>query len=583
MKTITDQDASKMFSQLDLNNQLIQKYLPSVTKNHKPFAKDEFIEMSISDIREELKNWFTWIQNFTKFEMSRLLNLVTSVKGVFNIREESISVHLPENWNNTWVDLSMTRINFWTQYIHPLLTNRVEEIIKIRWGDSLADLKSHIINLLVKMSNEKFDYPEHDLKWFIWKDSPTDIPQKLSKSTGIINMKRSLLMKARGYSPNLVDLCANIDTSLHTLLLDLEQYLYESERVSSITMTEELLTTNILSVFDKFSDRSIIQEELQRISAVMIENLIQFIKDECINEFPKCGKRDINIIFLARFLQAFLSLSLNLNKCFILSKIPGLTMTNLKWQNVCEKVRHESILIWSIFAENYRKNIQEHLKKYLTYESIDGLSVDTIISEWEKVTIEEEAEEGKRINSEILVPYQPSASLEVFLAEITKELNKTIPHTIPKKVFHEIIENIVQELFKYYEKVSKSENLQQKQAFQLLLDIKYVTLLMVQRENKVLIDKSQEIVNNLVAKIDPFDSDVFYPFIHANVKKSVQRSLVSHSELIFIMIYFSCILFVRLFIKVYRFTFILKYFLIINLLSVSFDKILICRIHLRLF
>lgn len=515
-----------MLSQLDLNNNLIDKYLPSVTKNHKPFAKGEFTEISTAEIHEILENWFNWIKKFANNEITKLLNLVTSVKGIFNIREESILVNLPENWNNMWTDLSIKQINFWTEYYHPLLTNRVKEIIKIRWNDSLSNLKEQIIDLLLKFNNEKFDYPEHDLRWFIWKDSPSDIPQKLSKNTGGIDVKRSLLMKARGYSPNLVSLCKNIDTNLHTLLLDLEEYLYDNENVTSITSTEDLLKINLSSVFDKFNDRSLIQEELQIISQLMIDELIKFINENCINNYPNYGKLNINIIFMARFLQALTTLSPNLNKCFTLSKISGLTITNIKWQNVCDKIKDESIKIWSIYAKNYRNNINDYLHKYLLNDNIYGLNVSNIITEWEKVIIEEEAEEGKRIKSEIYVPYQPSVSLDKFLSEITKELNKIIPHTVPKKVLHEIIEYIVQELFKYYDKVTKNDNLREKQAFQILLDIKYVTLLMVPRENKILVDKSQEIVNNVLAKIDPFDSDVFYPFIHANVKKSVQRSMV---------------------------------------------------------
>ena len=85
---------------------------------------------------------------------------------------------------------------------------------------------------------------------------------------------------------------------------------------------------------------------------------------------------------------------------------------------------------------------------------------------------------------------------------------------------------IAGELFDYYENAAKDCELRQKQAFQILFDTKYVTLLMVSRENKKLVERSMQACNNVLAKIDPFDSDVFYPFIHTNVKKSVQRTLV---------------------------------------------------------
>lgn len=91
---------------------------------------------------------------------------------------------------------------------------------------------------------------------------------------------------------------------------------------------------------------------------------------------------------------------------------------------------------------------------------------------------------------------------------------------------HQIIENIVTELFNYYLDASKNVDIKQKQAFQLLYDIKYCTLLMVPRENKILNELSIRTCESMLAKIDPFDYDVFNPFIQINIKKSVQRSLV---------------------------------------------------------
>lgn len=96
-----------------------------------------------------------------------------------------------------------------------------------------------------------------------------------------------------------------------------------------------------------------------------------------------------------------------------------------------------------------------------------------------------------------------------------------------RKVLHEIIESIATELLNYYFTASINAKLSQKQAFQVLFDIKYSTLLMVSRENKALSELSTKACDSVLSKIDPFDYDVFDPFVHTNVKKSVQRSLAS--------------------------------------------------------
>lgn len=98
-----------------------------------------------------------------------------------------------------------------------------------------------------------------------------------------------------------------------------------------------------------------------------------------------------------------------------------------------------------------------------------------------------------------------------------------------RRVLQQIIEKIITELFNYYLNSLKNIDLRQKQAFQVLYDIKYCTLLMVPRENKILNELSSKTCDAVLAKIDPFDYDVFNPFIHINIRKSVQRSLVSIS------------------------------------------------------
>lgn len=429
-----------MLCKLDLDKDLLGKYLPIVTKNHKPFEKDQFIDLLPSDLSKSVQNWLEWIREFTSREVPKLLNIVTSIKGIYNIREESLAVVLPENWGQMWSELPLPIPNFWAAFYQPLLTMRVKTIIVDKWTEALKSLKTNISVLINKVNNDKFEFPEHDLRWLVWKDSLCDIPQKLSK-TGGLDAKRSLLMKAWGYSPNVVKLCEDFDKNLHILLLDLEQYLYESERIPSVKT--DLLAMSLSSISDKFVDRSEIQENLQDVSATMIEDLVKFIRNEYIAKEPKYGRREVNAIMMARFLQALTALCPSLNKCFTLSKLSCFVMTNVKWQCICDHVKEESICVWMVWAAYYKIKVHEHRNRYLTHETLEGYRISSIISEWEKVTIEEEAEDGKRIRSEIFVPYQASGHLQKFLAAVTKDLNNLIPHTVPKYVTSTYVNRLI--------------------------------------------------------------------------------------------------------------------------------------------
>ncbi|KAG7200581.1 hypothetical protein KM043_001141 [Ampulex compressa] len=523
---VQDQEAYLLFCRLDINQDLLDEYLPSVAKCHRPFAQDTQDNFSLVELQENVKTWLEWINEFCGREVTKLLNLIVSVRGLYNVREEAIGINLPENWNSIWEELGLPKVSFWVEFFQPMITKRAKSIISDKWSESFFCLKTNVSELLDKMVHDKFEYPEHDLRWFVWKDSPNDIPQKLTKN-GLLDNKRSLLMKTKGYSPNLVKLCQVLDESLYSLLSDLEQYLYETER--TVTVKDEPLSTRIFLVSNTFSDRSEVQEHLQTVSCSRIEEFVDFVKKYCVSEKPEHGRKDVNAIVLARFLLALTTLSVNLNKCFTLSQV---TMTNLKWQSVCDKLKEESTFLWSIWAKAYRSRIQEHRRKIMAREPLDGLRIQLIISEWEKVTIEEDSGEGKRIKSEILVPYQPSIRLQKFLTAVAKDLNRVVPHTLPRKVLYEIVESVAKELLDYCLEVSNSADLRQKQAIQVLFDVKYCTLLMVPRENKALVDLSSRATEGLLAKIDPFDYDVFDPFISTNVKKSVQRSLLIFGNLV---------------------------------------------------
>nr|XP_012153451.1 PREDICTED: conserved oligomeric Golgi complex subunit 1 [Megachile rotundata] len=529
IKKVQDQETYSLLSQLNLDQELLKEFLPPVIKQHKPFAIETPENFSLPDLQKSIKSWLEWVSKFCNNEVINLLNLVVSIKGLYYVREEAVSINLPENWNAIWEDLSLPRITFWVEFFQPLISHRVKSIINDKWIESTSVLKSDVVELLSKVIHDKFEYPEHDLRWFVWKDSPSDIPQKLTKNGGLDN-KRSLLMKTKGYSPNILKLCESFDTSLQALLSDLEQYLYETERVMSIK--NNLLSTNIYLISDTFSDRTEIQEHLQTVSSNMIEEFVNFVRSTCVNDKPEHGQRDINAIVMARFLLALTLLCSNLNKCFTLSKVSGLTITNVKWQSVCDKLKEESTSMWSIWARMYKSKISEHREKFISKEPLGGFPIHLVISEWEKITIEEDSGEGKRIKSEILVPYQPSIQLQKFLTAISKDLNKIIPHTLPKRILHEIIEDTAMELLNYFATTSQNTNLSQKQALQVLFDIKYSTLLMVPRDHKTLSDLSTKSYDSVVAKIDPFDYDVFNPFIYTNVKKSVQRSLLILGNLV---------------------------------------------------
>lgn len=141
------------------------------------------------------------------------------------------------------------------------------------------------------------------------------------------------------------------------------------------------------------------------------------------------------------------------------------------------------------------------------------------------IKIEEKDEEGNAIESTIKVPACPSLKLQEYLYAISRILDEVVPHTLPSEIHTTFIENTISITLAHYNKVirEKETDINQRCALQLLMDVRHLTLLMVPRENKKAMDMSHDICEFLRQKIDPFDYDVFYPYIQSNLKRSVQR------------------------------------------------------------
>lgn len=123
---IKDQEAYSLLSQLDLDQDLLEEFLPSVTKHHKPFVQDVPKNFSLSALQHSVKSWLEWVNDFSNLEVTKLLDLIVSIKGLYNVREEAISVNLPENWNSIWEELSLPRISFWMEFLQPIITKRAK-------------------------------------------------------------------------------------------------------------------------------------------------------------------------------------------------------------------------------------------------------------------------------------------------------------------------------------------------------------------------------------------------------------------------------------------------------------------------
>ncbi|XP_026741039.1 conserved oligomeric Golgi complex subunit 1 [Trichoplusia ni] len=515
----------------------ICNYRLSSTKEVQPLAKEE--------ITKSVQDWNVWVKSFIETNVQTLLQNITRVKVLHEIREEAFKIETPSNWSRICSSLAIPEVHVWCHYYQPLLTSRVQAIIDSRWVKVYDAFKTQLLIDLTKVSSESEVEKEADINWFVWKDL---IGETVIESRGdVIKVMNSLLKgmarQDRGYSPTLEKLCKSLDDELQKLLEDLRVYLYQDKK-NTANKDKLLFSYDEDDDSDQiYSDKHQIETYLRDVSDKNIQSMLQYIK-ACFEE-PTLQSTELQkkttAIYTARFTQAISTLMVHLRKCYIPDERDGLGVINIddnalkRWNDMCVVLKEHCQFCWGKWVDIVIAKVED-LTKCLPQSFTLEANIDYLMMQWDVIKITEKDEEGNPIESTIKVPAGPSLKLQEYLYSASRILDEVAPHTLPIETHSLFIERIVAITFAHYNKVIRENetDINQRCALQLLMDVRHLTMLLVPRENKKSMELSHEICEFLRQKIDPFDYDVFYLYIQTNLKRSVQRvqtllgSLVLH-------------------------------------------------------
>ncbi|XP_046399880.1 conserved oligomeric Golgi complex subunit 1 [Ischnura elegans] len=550
LNEIVGSETPKTFSILSVTNEHFHKYLPSIVKEFRPSWSPDKAAKSTRNSDERLTQWLDSVKTFLQEKLVSLLELVTSIKGLYAIREGAWEV-LSRSENKivaSSLPTGMENGGLWEVLIRPLVTSRAIQLISSSLERALDDLKSALLESISTAGfsrGNSVSNSEYNIDWYIWKEWPQDLyvaetpfiesKDNTSQLNGwMLTSSRSqktpsgLEMKAKGYSPVVQKLCRNFDSHFEYLLEDFMWY---------VSGDKDLTTAKVATAppFNKFIDRGELKQQLQSKTFECIKSLITFVKEEVLKSSPDDQHGDTveaGAVVVGRFLMGLMELCPQLQKCMCPSNIGdskasyGIMRSGLEtncWVEACHllvELSTESLRVWRKAAG---KRMHLRVKRSLT---IPPSSVDLLrlLPAWDHVTIEEGPEEGQSIKSTIRVPCHPSFALHSVLFASCQEINGLTPHTLPSKIHQELIEDLAQSLLENYEPICTQENIPQVQALQFFFDVEYIIHLFLGRDNKVLMERARKICDKMKTFIDPFDYDVFYPHIMKNIKASVRKT-----------------------------------------------------------
>ncbi|XP_047505586.1 conserved oligomeric Golgi complex subunit 1 isoform X1 [Pieris napi] len=500
------------------------KMLPSAISNYRLTVKS-IKALTSDEITESVQKWSTSLQSYINEHVTTLLQNITRVKVLHEIREEAFKIETPQNWNMICEKLKIPTVHIWVSHFQPLLTARVKLIVDARWQKIYDAFKTQLLIDLTKVSSESEIEKESNINWFIWKDLIGDtIIESRSEVVSVMNsLMKGMSRQDRGFTPNMEKLCKGLEDELQKLLDDLKDYLYlERKRDRPISLYDEEERWEQM-----YTDTSDIELYLCDAADKYIESILAYIK-ACFEEPTLQStelQRKTTAIYTARFIQAIPILIPNVRRCYIPenSLIVDEALSK-RWARLGDVLKENCLHCWGKWLDIVMEKVKDltnGLPQGFTMEE----NIDYLMMQWDVIKIEEKDDEGTSIESTIKVPAGPSLKLQEYLYSISRLLDDVIPHTLPVEIHTSFIDSITSISFAHYNAVirEKETDINQRCALQLLMDVRHLTLLLVPRENKKYMELSQEICEFLRQKIDPFDYDVFYPYIQMNLKRSVQR------------------------------------------------------------
>ncbi|XP_058118348.1 conserved oligomeric Golgi complex subunit 1 [Anopheles ziemanni] len=512
LEHITGDRAAPTIQLIRSEDPMIMQMVPEMIAKFRPRLQ-AVTALSETEVRSEVSAFLKGIETSVEGSLRRLVSLVPSIKTLHDIKTQAQAMEKPSNWAAITGTLGLPEgTDFYGTFYQRLINDRIKFIVKSAWSETVRQTHADVQQLLQQKPI--------DLKAYVWKESLDDVPMNLKSALDRTKPSaRKLLMKAKAYTPVFVDLVDSLNERLHSLTGDIASFLASSSRAE----IDQLLTF------------------FRQCCVEGIADLVTAIKSA---PFEPTVER---YALLARFLTAVRELCPALRNCFIAATPdaknvwPGrrssfaITVSEEdpeRWEKVSGLLDEESVRFWTLWMD-------------LFHASWPPLSQDvgygTLLNDfpaWETVTIEENDEHNQPIQSTIRVPSQPSISLQKFLHHVYELLNAVIPQTIPKPIMLDVVTRLAVGLLTHYDALAGNEFVSQNQtvALQFYLDLRFLQLMFVGRDQKQLNERFSVLIGRFKAYIDPFDFDVFYTHLNANVKRSASKlqhflgAFVCHSD-----------------------------------------------------
>ncbi|XP_005402145.1 PREDICTED: conserved oligomeric Golgi complex subunit 1 isoform X2 [Chinchilla lanigera] len=553
------------------------RHLPSSVIEFQPVLRTLAHPISQEYLRDTLQKWITMCNEDIKNGISNLLLYVKSMKGLAGIRDAVWELLTNESASHSWEVVCRRLLDkpllFWEDMMQQLFLERLQTLTKEGFESISSSSKELLVSALQELENStsnstsnKHILFEQNMSLFLWHESPSDLPSDaawVSVANRPHLASSGLSMKAQAISPCVQNFCTALDSKLKVKLDDLLAYLPSDD--TALPKDATLMQQAKNSAFDRYADAGTVQDMLRIHSMACVKYIMDCIQAELQSiEGVVQGQEDVlhstklhTALFMARLCQSLGELCPHLKQCIVgrskISEKPAretravkkqgkgraqdLLPVQAQWQEVKELLLQQSVVGYRVWSSAVVKVLTHGFTQSLLLD--DAGSVLATATNWEELEIQEETESGSSITSKIRLPSQPSWYVQSFLFSLCEEINRVGGHTLPKVTLQEMLKNCMVQVVTAYEKLSQEKQMKKEGAFpltqnwvlQLLYDLRYLSVVLTTKQemksgHSKPDSRTEKVTDHLEALIDPFDLDVFTPYLNSNLNLLVQRTSV---------------------------------------------------------
>jgi hypothetical protein len=542
------------------------KHLPDDVREFRPSLSVDLKEIPSDTIHSLCREWINNVRKEVQEGVGKLLQHVGTIKSigaivasVHSLLTEPLAqgINSQAEWESVCAHVIGQPLSIWGEFLQPVVQKRCQVII----DRHVTSAENKALLDLGDVSDSTQTLDRGDVKFVnsLFEEDSCDF---ITTST-IALSNHPTAWKVRSFTPTVLKFCSRVNKELEEgIVADVKHILRPPKSKFHHFSARHIGDKNHKEgfPFDLFSMDQDIRSHLSTATTNLVTKIVAKV-DDCLKALKTSaeGKSELEsyklierILVLGRIckglkdccpalhglVQGLYSSAEGERKKF---RLPSSSSENKSTPSLSDVQENVHAMLWQRYLDAHKiwcawikEVVLDQFNLSLTGQSPSATLATPLL--WEDIVITEENESGQAVESKIRVPSQVSPYVLWLLYALSREVVCAGGHTLPSSFLRHLSFSLLESVLALYDNLlqelkDKKEILTQNCAVQHWFDVKVLSSVLLLQEKQgttrnSLHETSTRILQQLESSIDPFDLNVYLPYLNYFVDRQKQRCSV---------------------------------------------------------